>query len=130
MNQFSIRAFSFFKIALGLMYFSGFVLHAMDVMNLRLNFSEMNSIWKSWILFLLVFDLIASVGLILKRLWGEVAFIMVALAQLIAYMGFSSFFGDQTFIIIFHIICLVIYGLFKIQDFKKTLTPNTFSKKS
>lgn len=121
MNQLRLpsRAFSIFKMAVGVIYFIGFFLHALDVMSLRLNFSEIDFLWKSWILFLLIFDLIASAGLILKKFWGEIAFIMVALAQLTAYLGFSSVFGEQSFLIIFHIVCLAIYGFFKSQDFKK-----------
>ena len=81
-------------MAVGVIYFIGFFLHALDVMSLRLNFSEIDFLWKSWILFLLIFDLIASAGLILKKFWGEIAFIMVALAQLTAYLGFSSVFNS------------------------------------
>jgi hypothetical protein len=38
---------------------------------------------------------------------------MVAVAQLIAYIGFSSFFGEQMFLIYFHIITLSIYAVLK-----------------
>ncbi len=129
-ESFFSKLFTYYKYVLGASYFIGFLLHALDVMDMRLNFSKMDLMWKSWILFLLIFDFIASAGLILNKFWGEVAFIIVALAQLTAYLGFSSFFGDQTFLIFFHITCLVIYGFFRSQDFKKALTPNTFPEKS
>lgn len=104
-----ISAFRRFQIVLGVTYSFGSVLHALDIFGLRLNFSEMNPIWKAWILFLLVFDLIAALGLFLNKLWGEVAFVVVALTQLIAYLGFSSVFGEQDFLIWFHIVCLLSY---------------------
>lgn len=121
MNKFGLihQSFSIFKIILAVLYFIGFSLHFLDVMNLRLNFSDMDLIWKSWILFLLIFDLLASIGLFLKKLWGELYFITVAVVQLIAYIGFSSFFGEQGFLVYFHIICLSIYTALKIFDSRK-----------
>jgi hypothetical protein len=113
------KSFSVFKIILAVLYFIGFLLHALDVMNLRLNFSDMDLIWKSWILFLLLFDLFASIGLFLKSLWGELLFILIAVAQLIAYIGFPSFFVEQEFLIYFHLICLSIYTALKIFDSRK-----------
>lgn len=79
----SAKIFSKFRLALASLYLIGFALHALDVANLRLNFSEMDLIWKSWILFLLVFDLLASIGLFLKKGWGDVLFITVAACQLL-----------------------------------------------
>lgn len=110
------QSFSIFKMILAILYFIGFSLHFLDVMNLRLNFSDMDLVWKSWILFLLIFDLLASTGLFLKKLWGELLFIFIAVAQLIAYIGFPSFFGEQEFLIYFHLICLSIYTALKILD--------------
>lgn len=107
------QVFSIFKVILAVFYFIGFLLHALDVANIRLNFSEMDLIWKSWILFLFIFDLLASAGLFLRKLWGEFLFILIATAQMIAYIGFSSFFGEQKFLIVFHITCLVLYGILK-----------------
>lgn len=124
--RFLRKSFSIFKMILAVLYFIGFSLHFLDVMNLRLNFSEMDLIWKSWILFLLIFDFLASIGLFLKKLWGELFFITVAVVQLIAYMGFSSFFGEQGFLIYFHLICLVIYTVLKI--FNKEIPTQITSK--
>ena len=114
------QTFSIFKIILAVLYFIGFSLHFLDVMNLRLSFSAMDLIWKSWILFLLIFDLLASIGLFLKKSWGELLFIVIAVAQLIAYIGFPSFFGEQGFLIYFHIICLSIYTVLKIFDLRSS----------
>lgn len=114
------QCFSIFKRTLAVLYFIGFLLHALDVMNLRLNFSEMDLIWKSWILFLLIFDLLASIGLFLRKLWGELLFILIASAQLIAYVGFPSFFGEQESLIVFHIICLTLYGILKVFDLQRS----------
>ena len=68
-------------------YFLGFFLHILDIFNLRLNYSEMPTLWKTWIVYLTVFDLAAAVGLWRKKIWGEMAFITVAISQLIALSG-------------------------------------------
>lgn len=109
------RFYDLFKLILAVLYFVGFILHLFDVMNLRLHFTEMNLIWKSWIIFLLIFDLFTSLGLFFKKSWGELFFLVVSISQLIAYIGFSSVFGEQKFLIIFHFISLSIYGVFKVQ---------------
>lgn len=108
------KVFSKFRIFLALSYLIGFILHLLDVMGLRLNIAELDTVWKSWIIFLLVLDLLVAVGLLLKKIWGEVLFLTVALSQLIAYIGFSSFFGDQVFLINFHLVCIFLYIYLKI----------------
>lgn len=112
----SSQIFSKFRLSLASLYFVGFVLHTLDVANLRLNFSEMDSLWKSWILFLLVFDLFASIGLFLKKGWGEILFIVVAVCQLIAYTQFKSLFGQQDLLVYFHISTLTLYLILKSFD--------------
>lgn len=118
------KSFSIFKLILAVFYFIGFLLHALDVANIRLNFSEMDLIWKSWILFLLIFDLLASIGLFLRKPWGDFLFILIAMTQLIAYIGFSSFFGEQGFLIVFHIICLAIYCFLKVFSSQRNRLPS------
>ncbi|MBL7542834.1 MAG: hypothetical protein JNL11_03415 [Bdellovibrionaceae bacterium] len=94
-------------------YFLGFSLHILDIFNLRLNYSEMPILWKIWIAYLTVFDLAAAVGLWRKNVWGELAFIAVAISQLIAYIGFKKYFGYQSELIAFHIVTLSTYCVFK-----------------
>ena len=108
--------FDRFRKLLSIFYFIGFTLHALDVLGLRLNFLELDFIWKSWIIFLLVFDLAASIGLFLKKWWGDVIFIIIALSQLIAYLKFYDQFGRQEFLIFFHWTCLGLYTIFKFFD--------------
>jgi len=117
--EFLQKTFPIFRLTLAILYFIGFLLHVLDVMNLRLNFSEMDFILKIWILFLLIFDLLASIGLFLRKPWGEFLFISIATVQLVAYIGFSSFFGPQEFLIIFHLLCLAIYGIFKAPEIQR-----------
>ena len=88
-------------------YFLGFALHLADLLDLRLNFSEMSAVWQIWIIYLTVFDLFAAIGLWQQRRWGIVLFIVVAISQLVAYLGFTKIFGDQTPLIIFHVLTLV-----------------------
>ena len=41
---------------IAVLYLIGAILHVMDIFDLRLMFSEMNLIWKTWTIYLLVFD--------------------------------------------------------------------------
>ncbi|MDG0815144.1 DUF6163 family protein [Bdellovibrio svalbardensis] len=91
----------------------------MDVFGYRLSYSSMSWGWKVWIIYLLIFDSVASLGLFMKRPWGDYAFLLVALSQLIAYAGFSHYFGDQGVLIKFHIITLSIYGIFKLLSLRR-----------
>jgi hypothetical protein len=101
---------------LAICYAAGAVLHLMDIFDLRGEFSQMNMVWKSWILYLLAFDSAASVGLWLQKNWGIALFIGIAISQLVAYVAFKSIFGEQTFLIIFHILTLSIYLLLRLQS--------------
>lgn len=69
-----------YRRVLAILYFIGFLLHLTDVFDLRLSFSNMDSLWKIWIIFLLV-----------------------------AYVGFKRIFGDQNDLVLFHIVTLLIY---------------------
>ena len=95
---------------LSVLYLIGASLHVLDLFDLRLHFSEMNFIWKVWILYLCVFDLFASFGLWKQTRWGKALFVFIATSQLVAYVGFQYFFGQQYFLIAFHILTLAIFG--------------------
>lgn len=73
----------------------------------------MNTIWKSWIIYLLVFDTLAAIGLFRKRIWSEFLFLFIALSQLVAYTMFKDIFGDQDFLITFHWVCIILYAALK-----------------
>ena len=90
-------------------YLIGGSLHILDLFDLRLKFSEMNSIWKVWILYLLIFDITAAVGLWRTKTWGINLFLLVAGSQLIAYIGFMNYFGPQYILIAFHLITIALY---------------------
>lgn len=98
----------FLKI-LAAFYALGFLLHFLDVLDLRLTYSTMSDVWKAWTVYLLVFDLITAGLLIYRPKWGAVLFHIVALSQLVAYFGFQEVFGRQDALIIFHVISLVFY---------------------
>ena len=101
----------YFAKVLSLCYFLGAVLHLADIFDLRLKFSEMNPIWKSWIIYLTIFDLVAGIGLWNNRSWGFLFFLIVTASQLLAYTVFSGFFGEQLPLIIFHCVALCTYLL-------------------
>lgn len=92
-------------------YFIGFILHLLDIFDLRLKMSELCFTWKIWIYYLLIFDFLTALFLWRKSSIGEVLFLMVAVSQLIAYVGFKNIFGEQNFLVIFHIISVGIYIL-------------------
>jgi len=94
---------------LSICYAAGAILHMLDIFDLRNEFSQMNSIWKLWILFLLLFDSVAAPGLWFGKTWGVLIFLMIAILQLIAYVGFRSIFGQQTFLVVFHIVTVAGY---------------------
>jgi hypothetical protein len=97
---------------ISILYLIGFLLHVADVASLRLDFSGMNTTWKVWIVYLLIMDLIAAIGLWNQKTFGIVFFLIVAGTQLVAYTVFRSFFGEQTELIVFHIITLAgFFGL-------------------
>lgn len=100
---------------LAICYFVGFVLHAMDVLDLRLQFSQMSLIWQIWIVYLLIFDFLASVGLWLARAWGIVIFVTVAASQLIAYIFFQNIFGSQMLLVYFHFATIGMFSLILVQ---------------
>ncbi len=98
-----------FLRGLAICYFIGGLLHLADLFDLRLRFSEMGTTWRIWILYLLVFDLIAAIGLWLGRRWGKAFFISVAVSQLIAYIGYPEEFGEQPLLIAFHAVALTAF---------------------
>ncbi len=108
----------FLKI-LAVIYFIGFGLHAADVLNLRIIFSEMTPIWKCWTAFLMLADICAA-----RYLWkghqiGIRLFQFIALLQIAAYIFFKDIFGNQSFLIIFHVVCLTVYTTLTYLNFKK-----------
>lgn len=117
------KVFSFYLRLLSGLYFLGFALHLLDVLNLRLSFTDMDMIWKIWILYLLVFDLIASVGLWLQKKWGKYAFLFIAATQLVAYSIFKEQFGDQNILIYFHILTLILFFLLRPKTFSLNSVP-------
>lgn len=111
----------YLKILAGLYLIGGF-LHILDLFDLRLQFSQMPTIWKIWIVYLTIFDLTASVGLWQQKNWGIFLFAIVALSQLVAYLGFMDYFGAQYPLIGFHLISLLLYFFFR----QKTNGPSTY----
>lgn len=101
---------------LGVFYFIGGILHILDVFHLRLKFGELPLYWKYWIIYLLVFDLMAAIGLWYQRRWGQFLFLLISGSQLIAYIGFANFFGNQYPLIAFHIVTLAAYLLIQLRE--------------
>lgn len=98
---------------LSVIYAVGGFLHLLDVFGLRLKFSELSDTWKYWIVYLLIFDFIAAVGLWQRKSWGTGLFLLIACSQLIAYVGFSETFGHQYFLVSLHLITLITFFVLK-----------------
>jgi uncharacterized membrane protein (DUF2068 family) len=98
---------------LACLYFLGGVLHVLDLFDLRLKFSELENYWKSWISYLCIMDLITAVGLWRLKQWGIYCFLTVAISQLIAYIGFQSYFGNQYSLIVFHLVTILIFTMLR-----------------
>ena len=69
----------------------------------------MPPVLQAWIVFLTLADASAATGLWLQRSWGIAAFIVIACAQLVAYLGWPEVFGRQVELIVFHIGSLIVY---------------------
>lgn len=91
----------------------GAFLHLLDLFDLRLKFSEMPPVWQYWTLYLVLADALAAVGLITGKSFGVVVLLVVALSQLVAYTVWASVFGQQTVLIVFHVLTLIGLALFR-----------------
>jgi hypothetical protein len=101
---------------LAFFYAIGFLLHLADFLDLRLKYSEMTGGWKVWIVYLGLMDLLTAIGLWFGHVFGITLFFVVAVSQLIAYVGFPSYFGDQVSLIFFHLAALgIFFGLYKFE---------------
>ena len=98
-----------FVYALAFCYAVGGLLHLLDVLDLRAEFSKMDPTQKNWTLFLLIADLLTAVLLLKRQVWGLFGFHLVAISQLIAYGVYQDIFGRQDFLMIFHIATLTIF---------------------
>lgn len=105
-----VQPMKYYLRILSVLYFFGGALHVLDLFGLRLKFEELSLIWKIWIIYLMIFDVVAAMGLWQLKKWGVRLFLMVAASQLVAYIGFTNHFGQQTFLIVFHVVTLLIYG--------------------
>lgn len=103
----------FYLRLLSILYLIGALLHVFDFFDQRLVFSEMDSIFKTWIVYLLIGDSVAAIGLWRLKKFGEITFLIIAASQLIAYGFFKSIFGNQILLIVFHVVTISIYLFLK-----------------
>lgn len=109
MKAFGTRTFHLYLKTLASLYLFGAILHLLDIFDFRLRYSELSTIWQVWIVYLLIFDFLASIGLWKAKAWGNAIFLLITISQLIAYLGFKGIFGDQSFLIIFHFATIAIF---------------------
>ena len=100
---------SFYLKFLSLCYLVGAVIHLLDVFSVTRDYVNLALVDQIWIVYLLIFDSIAAVGLWKQKKYGEVVFLIIAFSQLIAYVGFQDVFGKESFLISFHVITVSIY---------------------
>jgi hypothetical protein len=109
-------------------YFIGSVLHLADILDLRLKFSLMNTTWRVWIVYLAVFDFIAAIGLWNMKWWGLALFFIIAISQLVAYVGYVDVFGTYDFLVVFHLVTIGVYFIFLVMNKRKSKM-NSLSQK-
>lgn len=102
-------ALKYFLKSIAGLYALGASIHVADLFDLRLEFSEMNLIWKMWTIFLILSDSLTALGIFRFRIWGIVGFLVVALSQLVAYLFFADIFHRQSALILFHLVTLMIF---------------------
>ncbi len=69
--------------------------------------------WKIWIIYLLIGDSITAVLLWRQLPLGHLSFLLISISQLIAYVFFKAYFGNQAMLIAFHVTCLALYAFLK-----------------
>ncbi len=109
---------SLFLRIMAVFYFIGSVIHLADLLDLRMQLSLLPLEWKVWIWYLFLSDFAAAVGLWLKKPWGQGLFVLIAISQLIAYLGLPSFFGPQPLLVVFHTATLLIYFILLVLRLK------------
>lgn len=113
---------------LSICYFFGFLLHLGDVFDFRLVFSEMDIIWKSWIVYLLIGDFITSIFLWRFSIFGVWGFFLIASSQILVYSIFSDVFGTQYLLIGFHIITIVGYFIIGCLKLRVEISGTNFGR--
>ena len=101
---------------LSVLYFIGFALHFADLLDWRLKFSEMDLVWKSWIVYLTVVDFAAAFFLWRLTPIGVWLVLLVAGSQLVAYTVFQDIFGPQWLLVVFH--AVTVFLLFLIPSLR------------
>jgi len=104
------KIFYYYLKFIGLCYLVGFLLHALDLLHLRLEFSRMKPFFKLWIVYLFLADGFSVYGLFKSKIYGEVLFLIIAISQMIAYIFFKHYFGAQDFLIGFHLTTVLLYA--------------------
>jgi len=104
-----------FLYAMAAIYSTGALLHVLDLFDLRRDFSHMNLAWRVWVVYLLIADAIAALGLWRRRQYGEYAFLFVSASQAIVYLT-SDLFGNQNVLASFHSVCLCVYVLLRLHQ--------------
>jgi hypothetical protein len=95
---------------LAVLYAFGGALHVADVFDLRLPFSRLPVFWKGWIVYLLIADALAAIGLWQRKRWGTGCFLVVAASQLLVY-GTSRWGRRHEWpLLVFHIVTVTIWA--------------------
>jgi len=120
LNLLKLDIHIFLKV-LSVCFLFGGILHLLDLFDLRLQFSEMNMRWKIWILYLMIFDFIAALGLWKNTRWGIAVFLLIASSQVVAYGFFQELFTPQPYLISFHLVSVCLYFILRFQTKRRLL---------
>ncbi len=94
---------------LSVLYFAAFILHGLDIFDLRLKFTQMGGLARAWTLYLLVGDLLAALSLWRGTVLADLFFSLIVIAQLSVFVCWSALLPNQNFIIAFHWITLTVF---------------------
>ncbi len=87
----------------------GAMVHLSHLFSWQKDFRAFSGAWQYGTVFLLILDISAAVGLLLRKWWGVAAFLAVSSVQLIAYFFYSDVFGRPMFLVTLHVCLLSCY---------------------
>ena len=97
---------------LAISYFGAASFHLLDVFDLRLHFSQMDLLEKTWTLYSLFADILVGIALVSRTRAGELLFVTILLAKIAVYLGWSDALGNQYGWVGFHLATLGAYLVF------------------
>lgn len=97
---------------LAVLYLGRTLIHLLDLLDIRLKFSQMGVISQSWTLYLFFADLVAAICLLTATRLGELIFVWIAIIEIAVYVNWSQYLGKHYGFLIFHLFSLGGYFIY------------------